>query len=484
MSPEPGAELSLQLPTPRELVRPLFRYRRAVTTTFVLVLAATLALAALEPRTYVAEMKILVKRERLDSIMASDARVPSPAPGDISETEMYSEVELLKSRDLLERVAIDTKLAPSPPTPRVVAWAVSVLRSNLQVEPLRKTNLILVTYRAGDPKLAALTLERLGSLYLEKHLAVHRPAGAHQFFTDQAARLQQELRSAEARLRAFTEREQVVAAAAEKESTLGQLSEFEATLEQTEASIADATRRLRSINAEIAATPDRQVTAIGDAPNIELVRDLRSRILQLEIKRHEMLQKFTPEYRPVVLLGDELEQLRGALASAEQSPLRSETTDRNPTHQWLRNEAARVQTEREALVARAAATRRTIEEYRGRARRLESLDIEQQELLRALKTAEDNFLLYQRKQEETRIADALDRTRIANVAIAEAPVVPQAPAASRRRFVLLGGGVLAIVLSLAVAYLLHAVNPSFRTPDDVYQVLDVPVLATLPAKAE
>ena len=37
-----------------------------------------------------------------------------------------------------------------------------------------------------------------------------------------------------------------------------------------------------------------------------------------------------------------------------------------------------------------------------------------------MKTAEDNYLLYQKKQEEARISDALDRTRIANVVVAEA----------------------------------------------------------------
>ena len=41
-----------------------------------------------------------------------------------------------------------------------------------------------------------------------------------------------------------------------------------------------------------------------------------------------------------------------------------------------------------------------------------------------------------------------------------------------------------IVLSLAVAYLLQALDPRFRTPDEVYRVLDVPVLAALPAAGD
>jgi uncharacterized protein involved in exopolysaccharide biosynthesis len=352
------------------------------------------------------------------------------------------------------------------------------------VEPLRKTRLISVTYRAADAQHAARVLDRLAARYLEKHLEVHRPEGAHEFFTEQANRLQQELRAAEERLHAFSEREQVVSASAEKESALRQLSQFEAELEETEAAIADAGRRLTSVAAEAVSTPKRQVTAIRNAANVELVRGLKSEILQREITRNEMLQKFTPAYPPLMRLEEELSQLRAALSSAEQAPLRDETTDQNPTHQWLRNEAARVRTERDALVARAEAIRGTIAEYRERTRRLEAADLEQQELLRAMKTAEETYSLYRRKQEETRISDALDRTRIANVAIAEAPAVPQAPSASRRGVLLMGGGVMAIVLGIGIAYLLHAFNPCFRTPDEVCQVLDVPVLAALPAPAE
>jgi uncharacterized protein involved in exopolysaccharide biosynthesis len=211
---------------------------------------------------------------------------------------------------------------------------------------------------------------------------------------------------------------------------------------------------------------------------VDAVRNLRAQILQLEIKRNDLLQKFTPQYPPVVQLEAELGQLQHALTASEQAPLTDQVTDQNPTHQWLRSESARVRTERDALAARAAAIRRTVAEYRERVRRLDAQAIEQQALLRDVKVAEDNVALYQRKQEEARISDALDRTRIANVAVAEPPAVSNR---SIRALILLIGGAAAIVLSLGAAYLLHALNPRFRTPDEVHRVLDVPVLASLPA---
>ena len=52
---------------------------------------------------------------------------------------------------------------------------------------------------------------------------------------------------------------------------------------------------------------------------------------------------------------------------------------------------------------------------------------QQDDLVRDVKTAEDNYLLYLRKREEARISDALDSKRIVNVSIAEAATVPALP---------------------------------------------------------
>jgi uncharacterized protein involved in exopolysaccharide biosynthesis len=124
-----------------------------------------------------------------------------------------------------------------------------------------------------------------------------------------------------------------------------------------------------------------------------------------------------------------------------------------------------------------------VADYRTRARRLDAQSVTQQQLLSAAKEATDNYQLYRRKQEEARISDALDHTRIANVVVVDPPSVPQS-SRSPRRLILLLGGLAAIVLSLGAAYLLNIVDPRFRTPQEVYQVLDVPVLAALPGNSE
>lgn len=468
----------------RDLVRPLFRRRRVVAGLFAALTLLAIAAAVAWPKRYVAEMKILVKRDRVEPLVTPERDAPGITRPEVNDSDIYSEVALLKSRDLLRDVAVASGLAnptgKGQASPAATARAVQNLARDLEVAPVRKAALIEVSYAARDPQLASRVLSNLARLYLEKHLAVHRAPGAQEFFRQQAERLRGQLQDAKTRLLAFGNEHHVVSAASERDATLSRLAEFQATLEQLHAQTADADRRLAALEEETRRTPDRLVTQQRRLDNGALVGDLSARILDLEVKRTEMLRKFTPAYPPVLQLEQQLAQARTALTAAQQSPIKDEATDRNPTYQWLRNEVARVQAERAALQARAAATMTTIRDYERRARSLDEQGTAQQDLLRDVKAAEDNYLLYQRKAEESRISDALDQRRIANVSLAEEPVVPLIPSGDRR-LVLLAGLFLATVVSLGAAFLLEHLDPRFRTRRELEAVLELPVLAAIPA---
>jgi len=56
----------------------------------------------------------------------------------------------------------------------------------------------------------------------------------------------------------------------------------------------------------------------------------------------------------------------------------------------------------------------------GQGLKLDQQSVVQQELLRTAKADEDSYLLFRKKAREARIADALDQSKIVNVAVAEA----------------------------------------------------------------
>ena len=164
---------------------------------------------------------------------------------------------------------------------------------------------------------------------------------------------------------------------------------------------------------------------------------------------------------------------------AEKSQLHEETTDRDPTHEWVREELAKAKADLAGLQARAQATALTVRSYRENARSLEQKEVVQDDLIRTVKATEGNYLLYLRKEEEARISDALDRRRIINVAIAEAATVPSLPS-NHRSLTVLVGLLLATLVSVGLAFGSEYLDPTFRTPDEVTSFLNIPVLATMP----
>ena len=104
----------------------------------------------------------------------------------------------------------------------------------------------------------------------------------------------------------------------------------------------------------------------------------------------------------------------------------------------------------------------------------------QGDLMRTQKADEANYLLYTKKREEARIADALDRTRILNVSVAQAPMIPTLPTRSVWIFALVAC-LLASAVSLGVVFALDYADQSFRTPSEVMAELRIPVLAAVPS---
>lgn len=473
--------------TLRDAVAPLFRHKWTGLLVAVTVLAATAAAIVLLPRRYESSMTLLVKRERAESVVSADAGATAQRPAEVSEGELNSEAELIQSQDLLQQVAIASGMAPADAGDSIagrlkVAQAVRTLSGSLTVAPVRKTSLIKVSYSSDDPEQAARVLTELGQRYLQKHLQVHKANGAYDFFRDQTDRFADQMKAAESELSDFGRRESVVMPEIEKESALRQAAEFASAREQARAQIADADKRIAQLEAAQAGIPQRRTTQVRVSENTQLVATLKAKVAELELKRTDLLQKFAPTYPLVIDLEAQLEQARRSLSEAEQIRSTDETTDQNPTYQWIDNELAKVRSDRSAAVARAESIEQSAQLYEGKARTLDEKSTVERGLTRTLKTAEENYLLYAKKQEEARISDALDQTRIGNVSIAEAPTVPALPSSTGRRFVLLVGIIMAISASLMATYALDYLSPLFHTPRDLEDTLEIQVLATLPAR--
>jgi uncharacterized protein involved in exopolysaccharide biosynthesis len=478
-------------PTLRDVLAPLFRHRRLMILSFFGVFLGSILAALLLANQYQAHMQILVKRERVDPVVTSEASPQTlQAAPPVTEEEINSEVELLRSDDLLQKVVLATGLQEKE---KNSVWAVAQrkedaetrvfkavkgLGKNLDVEAVKKTNLIKVSYQTADPQLAYRVLSTLADSYLEKHLAVHRPPGAFEFFQQETEHYRKSLEEADARLARFGSEKKVASPVVERDLMLQKLSEFDATLRGTQTGIAETQRRIDDLEAQLKVTPARLSTQqkASDSPVLGI---LEGTLATLELKHTDMMAHYDPDYRPLKDLEGQIAKARAQIEAAKSAPLREATTDANPAYLWLKEELIKSRADVATLLARAAATARNVQLYRQMALDLGQKGLEHEDLIRNTKAEEGNFLLYLNKREEARISDALDSKRILNVAIAEAPTIPALPVHSPWRLVLLGT-LLAAVVSTVAAFVSDYMDPTLRTADETKKVLAMPVLAAMP----
>ena len=487
---EPRGEITL-----RDMLAPLFRHKRLMIVSFSVIALASILVALVVSDTYEARMEVLVNRERFDPMVTTESTsqllIPASA---VTEEEINSEAELLRSQDVLEKVVLENGLEEKEKQSfwahlfvkqnetRYISLAVKHLGQKLKIGTPTKTNLINVSYASADPRTAYGVLNTLATLYVEKHVAVHRPTGSYEFFAKEADKYRNALADSESRLASFGKEQGVVAPDVERSDMALVVANSFGSLHQAEQTIAADEERIRNDKTQIERTPERSPTLRTSNAADVLLQQLEGNLLAAQVKRTQLLAKFEPSYPLVQEADQEIADTQAAITEAQKRVYVNQTTDRDPTFELLREDVAKTQADLAAQRATVVALKQSIQNMQLQMVDLDQKALKQADLLRDSKANEDNYLLYLSKREQERASDALDQKRIANVAIAVPPVIPALPLASLS-MILMIGFVVASAGSATAAYAVEFLDSSFRTPGDVIDILGTPIVAAIPKDA-
>jgi polysaccharide biosynthesis protein PslE len=481
--------------TLRDLVAPLFRQKRGLIGSFVaFAILASLAAYAMS-NSYKCKMEILVNRERVDPSVTSQTTTQAPASQlPLTEEEINSEAEILVSPDLLKQVVLANNLQDRE-RKSIVAWilnpkneewfvsrAVKHLEQGLNIEVVKKTNMIGVTYKSTDPKLAFGVMDKLSNLYLEKHLTVHRPTGSFEFFSKETERYKTALAKSEGELSEFGSTEGIVVPDVQRTNLAQVAMNTLASYHNAQHAIAAASERIATDEKQMKATPARSTTQQVSTSADILLQQLQTSLLAAQVRRTQLAMKYDANYPLVKEADKEIAQTETAIADAKKVQYVNETTDRDPTFEFLREDIARAKTELASQKATAGALKQSLDSVQAEMVKVDKQALKQSDLLREVKADEANYLLYLSKREQERTSDALDQKRIGNVSIAVPPVLPILPAYSP--FLVLAVGLfVAVFMSVGLVFLIDYLDTSFRTPAEVLETLRVPVLASVPKQS-
>jgi uncharacterized protein involved in exopolysaccharide biosynthesis len=483
-------------PTMRDWLAPVFRRKSMFVMTFCGIALGAIIAAIVFSSQFEVDMEVLVNPQRIDPLMTAESTSSQMSPHPVTDEDINSEIELLKSPDVMQQVVVATglqdqakkgllrKILPDAVLPShdddwYIARAAKQLNGKLDIKPVTKTNLIQITYRSSDPKLAYNVMQALGNLYLEKHLAVHRPQGSSAFFTAETQKYKQALEDSEKRLADSTADAKVAAPDVQRTELAQQVVYSIGALHTAQHVIAADKERIEELQNRIKLTPDRSPTQQVSASAEALLQQLQASLLAAQVKKTQLALKYDESYPLVQEANQEIAQTQAAIESATKQQYVNQTTDRDPTYELIREDIVKTQSDLAFQEASASAIQRSIDAMQAEVVDLDQKAQTQSDLTREVKANETNYLLYLSKREQERTSDALDEKRIGNVAIAVPPVLPLIPWLSPV-LVLLVGLVLAVFVAVGVVFISEYLDPSLRTPTEVVEVLRIPVLASVP----
>ena len=468
------------------IVGAIFRHKVLLASIFLLTLLFTLVNTLTQKKQYASHMKVLVQNARETAVVSSQANAGENlgSGADSMEARVNSEIDLLGNEDLLEHLVAYRSKLRGEPVPEIgsrqMAGATGGMAGRLTAEPVKKSNVIALTYIDLTPELAQKILQELERFYLEKHVQLSRPAGTSQFFTGEASSYHQQLAGAEKRLADFRTENQFVALDKEKVALDDNLHALEVSSLADEAQLRSVTGQLNELNSRLRALQDRITTVIVSSPNQQGVQTLFASLTDLRNRRITLLARFKPNDRLITEIDDQIHNMEDALADLRAKDAVTTSTDNNPASLALKQQLETLQIQRAGLAEGLRIHHLQQQDYQERLDHLQQITPENDTLERQVTEIRGLDQSVSDKRDAAKMEDLLDAGQFGNVAVAQAPTLSRQHVKPRLSVNLILGAVTGFFLCAAALLLLESTRSTVLTPADMEGISDAPVLATVP----
>jgi uncharacterized protein involved in exopolysaccharide biosynthesis len=457
----------------------------------------------LMPRSYYSEARLYVKFGRDHQIdpVATGGQMVSVYES--RESEINSLIEIFKSRAILDRVVEELgpqyilsgrgKAEPAkantstsepvkaqPPQPPSYAHQQAVLQLEREVSVWspRKTNTINVSCKAKTPAIAQQIVAKLVEVYLTEHVRVHHTAGSYEFFVEQTGVSQKAWQAAAVNLRETKNKLGIVTIEGRRKELEGQIGDIGTKLLTNEADLRTAEAKISSLQRLLDQLPATIVTQKVDGPNAAF-DGMRQTLYQAEAREQELASKMQDNHPQLLAVRQQVADLRAILADQPIQRLLA-TEAANPTRQAMDLALANEQSSADSLRGRGRELLALREKLQGELRQLNAHEAEVNQLQQAVELAEARHKDYAQKLEQARINRSLDEVRISSLSIVQPASYVAKSTGPRRLYVLMLGLAFATISSIGAALVATYLNPVFITMNDLDQLLDLPLVGTLP----
>lgn len=501
--------------TSRDFVYVLFRHKWKMLFFFTAVVCLVTMVTICSSAIYESEAKLLLKIGRESVSLAPTASTgPVMHVSQSRLSEINSEIEILRSRDLIEQVidsiGCDQLLMKSQSTDgdsamgqwvqhvkSILRWPKTVLKQivvadqlserqqvllgvldNLYVGSNKDSNIIKVSYTAESPEMAQRVVSELIRLSLEKHIAAHCTSGSYQFFVEQTEHLKNKLVTSEEKLKALKNKAGITSITQQQMIMLERIRLLEVEKDSTDSSLASSTAKVQSLEEALARIPEIVVLEETTGYPSSGADAMREELFRLQIEEQKLLKNFSEDSRSI-------ESIRQEIVHAEEllkkEPDRTQITKGlNRSYEKLSLALLTEKVDQVAFKKKLSTLYQQIEAAQQRLVPLNDAEMGIAVLMREISMNEANWRKYSENLEQARIDDAMESQRISNISIIQKATFPIKSVRPRKLLNLGMGFFFGVFGALLLGIVSELMDHTVKSPYDIEEKLNMTSLGYIP----
>lgn len=436
----------------------------------LVVVAGTFLSSYLQKPEYRSQIMIQIERENPNQLTIEDLFGIEASEQEFLQTQYV----LLKSRGLAERVIDEQNLlndrefypyetaGKSPAELRAIKESMARgLAAGINVEPVRATSLVSVSYIGPSPKLVKKIAEGWGLAFLNQNVGKKLDSvnQASKFLSGQIASTKKELDAARAQLQSYgRERDIISVDAGDANPVLQKLTQLNTDLTLA---MNDRIQKQAAYDSLIRTSAE-SVTA-GDPLVLKLSADFSS----LQRQYQEKLAQFMPGHPAMLQLQEQIDKTR----TERQNAIRAAFAKARETAE----EAARIAAQREASI------RAAFDGQKGEAQKLNVNAATYLDLRSTVETRQQLLVTLQKQLAETEVQARLRGQATSNIHIIEHAELPGGRHNVTLKKNLQSAVPLGIILGLVAIFFLEYMDRSVKTPEELERVTRFASLGVIPS---
>ncbi|MHC5861711.1 GumC family protein [Nostoc sp.] len=448
------------------------------------VFGATVLLTFLQKPIYQAEAELLFNKESgLSSLTGASEQL-----GQLGQltgltnlsNPLETEAEIIRSNPLIQKTITGLQLKDKLGQPLEIE---DFLRK-LKVKPIRGTDILQLSYRSTNPQEATAIINTLMSVYIANNVQVNRSEAraAREFLNKQLPVVEAKVKEGEAALRQFKEKYKVVALQVEAEEGIRSLNDLSGQITQLQAQLVDARSSSGALQNKLALNT-KQAMALSSLSQSRGVQEVLSQYQNVQDQLAVERSRFT-DVHPVItsLLSKEQalkKQLEGRVTQTlgSRQPIPDQNLQIGELKQTLTANLVQVEVQRLGLEKQLGVLMKAFVFYQARLRTLPKLEQLQRQRQRQLEVAQ---ITYQEMLKRLQEVQVLENQNVGNARVISEALLPKKPVSPRIFLNLALGGFLGFFLAIGAALLLEAGDKSVKTTEEAQELLDYPLLGTIP----